>query len=761
MNNFLRVNPLTLEEKTLSCFQKRGSFLSQNKFSLGRFVLFSFLFFGLVHCSSGPSARTSRSARYAKAKPNPIINSSSDQPWRPKEKHTIPVVMNPRVKRWVNAFNGPLRKSFSKWVWRIGLYGPTLEQILIEEGAPPDLIYLSMIESGFNMTALSHASAAGPWQFIGSTGRMYGLNRDFFVDQRSDFFKATRAAAKHLKDLHKIYGDWYLAFAAYNAGPGKVNQAIKRGRSKDYWHLSSSRSRLFRQETKDYVPKILAALHIVKNYSRYGYSKNSFGNPLAYERVTVPDATDISVIAKSAKTSPEIIRTLNPSLNVGITPPGQQFSVYIPKGAADEFKSRYSRIPSSKRVSSLTYKTGHGESLSSISHKYKVSLASLNKLNSYPSGKKLRAGTTVRLPATNASLLSLAKAGYTSGQGQSKTVVKYYRVRPGDTLSKIAHRHRTSVSKIAKLNHIGPKKGLRVGQKIKVYQQGTVKQYASSGSFVPGASIASFASASNIDNTPTKLSGVAHIIMQETPSSNGSKQITFVDTQDSENNAEEQDTPFLLATAEEFTSDTEDQPALIKTIEGEVFSAEAKDKEKQNISEKKTKPHYYTVKKGDTLSIIARKHDITINALKALNGLKSNNIHVRQKLAVSKPEKVTRIESSYYVVKKGDSLSQIAENNHITVQNLKSLNQLQGNEIRLGQKLRIKGQIGKTNPVRPNTMSESTDKKAKIIVHKVRPGETLWSLAKKYKVKVSDIKKWNRLTTNTVKTHQNLKIEKS
>jgi membrane-bound lytic murein transglycosylase D len=341
----------------------------------------------LSACSTGSqSQRVYSSKKLA----NAALKNADSNPWRPTQKNSIPVVVNEPVQKWVRLFNGSLRNNFSRWIGRLGYYGPTIEGVLDDEGVPRDLIYLAMIESGFNLSAKSHASAVGPWQFIASTGRMYGLNNGPFVDDRSDLVTASRAAARHLKDLYKIYGDWYLAFAAYNAGPGKVNQAIKRGGTTDYWRLSSSRSRLFRQETKDYVPKVLAALHIVKNYKKYGYNESSFSEPMQFDRVTIPDATDVAAIAKSAGTTEDVIRGLNPALVIGITPPNQGFEVYIPKGAKEEFYRRYEALPSNERVSSIQYRTGKKDTLATVASRYGVSVGQIAKQNGKNSKQKIK-----------------------------------------------------------------------------------------------------------------------------------------------------------------------------------------------------------------------------------------------------------------------------------------------------------------------------------------------------------------------------------
>lgn len=684
-------------------------------------ICLSFLSLFLFQCSSG-SKRSSYSPRNYPAK---TIRKSPSQPWRPTSKHSIPVVMNSRVKQWIKAFNGPLRSSFKRWIYRIGLYGPTIEKVLIEEGAPRDLIYLSMIESGFNMQALSHASAVGPWQFISSTGKMYGLKQDFFVDDRQDLILATRAAARHLLDLHKKYNDWNLAFAAYNAGPGNVNKAMRRNRSKNYWRLSR-----LPKETRHYVPKILAALHIVKNYRRYGYSSRSFGDPLDFEQVIVPDATDVTVIAKSAGTTTDEIIKLNPSLKVGITPPGARFAVYIPRGARDEFESRYTRIPPSQRVSYLQYKTGRRETISSIAKKYKMSSSTLASLNKQSANRRLKTGTVIRIPANEKTLKIMA--ANTSGGYKNK--VYYYKVRRGDTLSRIARKYSTSTSKIAKWNRLRSKSNIRIGQRLKIYRRVKVKSS-------PGSLLATY----KPSEKKSRLSGVAHVIMTELK--DGSTQFVIADSYDDSDD----DWTQLEAIEPELTDAPAktDIPLIVKTMDGETIDQV---QEAKPVKPTKPKRVVHVVKRGENLSLIASKYDVTVGYIKKKNRLSSNMLKAKQRLVIQgggvsrSVAQQSQPEQTYYTVRSGDNLIAIAKRHRLYVSDIKAWNGLKSSSIRVGQKLKLKG---------------VSSPRYKTLTHKVRPGDTLWSLSKKYGVKISDIKRWNQLNSNTLRANQTLKINRS
>lgn len=500
--------------------------------------------------------------------------------------------MNSQVKKWVNLFNGRLRSSFQKWVYRIGLYGPTIEDVLAAEGLPKDLIYLAMIESGFSLKAYSRAAAVGPWQFIRSTGRLYGLESDFFADDRSDLVTSTRAAARHLKDLYNTYGDWYLAFAAYNAGGGKINRAIRSTRSKDYWKLAHSR--YLRRETKEYVPKILAALHIVKNYTKYGYSSRDFGQPLQFEQVMVPDATDITVIAKSADADVETIRELNPALTSGITRPDQKTAVYIPKGKKSLFEKRYSAIPTNKRVQNLSHNVERGEDLQSIARLYGISPLELANENNMPTNHQLSPGQSIQIPADKKVLLAMA-----SSPGPSAGAAVYYRVKRGDTLSRIAKKFHTKSARIAKLNRLHVNSKLRVGQRLKVEQR------LASRTPVRALSVASAQSSSP---SGERLSGVAHIILDDQTDS------FFYD----ETEEETPDLSGLIAMSEDFDSSTEETPSIVRLTE-----------------EDSQKPKYHLVKKGETLWSLSKRYGVTVSAIKKLNKMTSNRIHANQKLKIS------------------------------------------------------------------------------------------------------------------------------
>jgi membrane-bound lytic murein transglycosylase D len=238
--------------------------------------------------------------------------------------YEIPLEMNEHVERWIEFFTtGKGRTRFRIYLERSGAYEDMIRQRLREAEMPEDLLYLAMIESGMNPNAYSRAHAVGLWQFIKGTGRRYDLEIGYWLDERRDPFKATDAAVAHLGDLYEQFGSWYLAAAAYNAGSGKVTRGIKKTGSSDFWDLADAR--VLRSETRNYVPKLIAATTIAKNPEKYGFADVERAQPMEFDVVGVPDATSFDVLADAAGTSEDEIRRLNPQYVRDSLRPGPAF----------------------------------------------------------------------------------------------------------------------------------------------------------------------------------------------------------------------------------------------------------------------------------------------------------------------------------------------------------------------------------------------------------------------------------------------------
>jgi len=314
-------------------------------------------------------------------------------------RYDIPIVINDKVRKWIHYFTNNGRSTFEIYLTRSGRFDSFMKDILREEGVPQDLLYLALIESGFSTHAYSRAKAAGPWQFIRSTGKLYGLKRNWWLDERRDPEKSTRAAARYLKKLHADFGDWYLAMAAYNGGPGRVRRAIKKSRSYDFWKIAAPRKRYLRSETKNYVPKFIAAALIAKNPHRFGFRRIRYAEPLEYETVRVKGPLDLEVAADLIGVSGYELKGLNPELSRGITPK-YTYTLNIPLNTKQQFKLAYAQLPPEKRLRIAYHKVRRGESIWKISKRYGVSknaLLAANGLNKR-SARRIRPGRRLVIP---------------------------------------------------------------------------------------------------------------------------------------------------------------------------------------------------------------------------------------------------------------------------------------------------------------------------------------------------------------------------
>ncbi|MDW8465892.1 MAG: transglycosylase SLT domain-containing protein [Chloroherpetonaceae bacterium] len=296
-------------------------------------------------------------------------------------KTQIPIELNAEVKKFITYFskNAKMHIIFQRYLDRAAIYFPTMAQVLAEEGVPPELIYLSIVESGVNPHARSRANAIGMWQFVKGTGRLYGLEGNLWFDERRDVIKSTRSAARHLKDLYQIYGDWYLALAAYNAGGGRVNRALKKSpKKRDFWSLC----KYFRRETRQYVPRYLAATLIAMNPTRFGFTPIEYGAPIEYDEVSIPDCISLSTIADYSGIPLDSLRFLNPELHKNITPPAYRgYKLKVPKGRAADVASAVERIPASERLYFLAHKAKRDESLLTLAKQHRVSPEALRQFN--------------------------------------------------------------------------------------------------------------------------------------------------------------------------------------------------------------------------------------------------------------------------------------------------------------------------------------------------------------------------------------------
>ncbi len=301
------------------------------------------------------------------------------------------------VEKNLGLFSNRIKEKFSLWLSRSGLYLDLMKDILRKKEIPEDMVFLSLIESGFNPNAYSIARAAGPWQFIAGTARRYGLEITWWKDERRDPVKSTAAAADYLKDLYSMFGSWNLAMAAYNAGEGKISKALKRSNADDYWDLLHTRH--IRNETKDYVPKFIAASLIATNPKDFGFDDIEYHEPLIYDEVAVTAPIDLAVAAECAGTDLETIKKLNPELRRWCTPPdAPSYTLRIPEGTKDAFVEKLAAVPEDERFTIERYTVQKGDTLKKIAKRTGVPESAILSLNAMEKIMPMKVGSRIYLP---------------------------------------------------------------------------------------------------------------------------------------------------------------------------------------------------------------------------------------------------------------------------------------------------------------------------------------------------------------------------
>ncbi len=374
----------------------------------------------------------------------------------------IPLVRTKQVDQYIKYFQTKGRKQFQIWLDRYAKYKDLILPILKEHEMPEELIYLAMIESGLNPKAYSKAKASGMWQFIYSTGKNYGLKRDWYRDERRAPEKATHAACLYLKDLYKQFDNWYLALAAYNCGAGRVSRASKIHQTYDFWQMHS-----LPRETRNYLPYFLSAAIIARSPEAYDFKVPKNVEPFQYETITLEKSADISVLARVAGLKPNILREYNPELRQSATPTESGYQLKLPLGKKDDFMLAWNAIPEEERFAPqfIVHRVRFGESLWTISKKYNVSIHDLAAVNKIRNRNKVRVGQKLNVPMKGGQVWGNGDNG--GPPGHTKRI---YRVKRGDTLGQIAENYGTRASKIRRWNNM--KYGshlIHAGQKLVIW----------------------------------------------------------------------------------------------------------------------------------------------------------------------------------------------------------------------------------------------------------------------------------------------------
>ena len=399
-----------------------------------------------------------------------------------------------RVVYWMDYFTGRARWHFERYLERLGRYDGMIRARLTAAGLPQDLIYLAMIESGFNQLARSRAGAVGLWQFMPGTARRYGLTVDAWVDERRDPYEATLAATRMLSELNSRFGSLWLAAAAYNSGPGRIQRGLQRydleAENGDEAYFAMSEGRFLRRETRDYVPKLIAAALLAKEPERYGFTGLDRWTPLRWDSVQVPFAVGLDVVARLAGASRDDIEELNARYYRGVTPPDRTVWVRVPRGTADSVASRVAVLPVKDRVTVVTHIVSRGETLSHIGQRYGVSVADIKSANHLRSSR-LSVGQRLIVPTSGAHRWSTVSTrepvrtvhrtrGASAASG-SRTAARasapvsrgtasrrVHMVRSGESLWSIARDNQVSVSDLARANGLSTRTTLHPGQAIRL-----------------------------------------------------------------------------------------------------------------------------------------------------------------------------------------------------------------------------------------------------------------------------------------------------
>lgn len=490
----------------------------------------------------------------------------------------IPITVNAEVEKWVRYFNGPGRKYYARWLSRSTRYRPMMYRELEAAGLPRDLVYLSMIESGYNAHAYSHAAAAGLWQFIPSTAKLYKLRVDWWVDDRRDPEASLTAAITFLSELHRMFGSWELAWAAYNGGPGRIRRSIAKAGTKDFWKIAEGP--YLHSETDNYVPKIMAAAIIGKHPERYGFTDIRYQDELVYETAKVDGSVSLEVLARAANTSVDQLKALNPALRRFATPP-EGYHVRLPVGARDRVAAALKEIPVEKRVTVARHTVSRGETLSLIAERYGVSVHDLSQANGLKNVDRIYVGMSLVVPVAGAAPQRVAAAATPQRRTDATPPkVTSHTVRRGDTLSGIASRHRVSVDDLRKWNGLSGTTIL-VGQTLKVH-----------GSGAPASTSGGSSKTYTVQRGDT-LSGIA--------------------------------ARHNVRTADLQRWNGIQDPSTIRIGQTLKIGGAAAPSSSWST---------YTVKSGDSLGAIATRNGCTVQQLKEWNGLSSTVIHPGQKLKI-------------------------------------------------------------------------------------------------------------------------------
>lgn len=620
---------------------------------------------------------------------------------------SLPLELNDRVLQEIYYFTEVVPSFINSSLTRKTAYDSLIYGILREYEMPEDLIFLSLVESGFKVRAYSRAKASGLWQFIPATGERYGLKSDFWVDMRRNPEMATRAAAAYLTFLHNEFDDWLLAMAAYNCGEGRVRRLIREkmadstweeGRKVTYWDLALPK------ETMHYVPRILAAMVIGHFPEHYGIEvKQTY---LAkYDTVTVTDCLPISEIARALKISEDSVHALNMELIKWSTPPDvPSYLLRIPPGTRDKFIAAYDKMDKNKFPRWHYHKVKRGENLGGIAKQYSVKVADIQDANHMKKSTRLKAGQQLLIPLPPSA--SGNGSSPSAKKSSDKKKVRTHIVKENENMASVARRYGVSVANIRRWNNLDETAQLQVDQELYVSE--------------PPA-----------EATPMPTGNASKAVASPRVVKNGKYEVRAGDSY--ANIAEY----FGVSTEELLLKNGGDRTRLKVGQVLLIPEVKKQDKKLEKNAEKSKKDNAKDAKKNE------------------------KNVKKDEKTAKDAKKNEKKVEKqgnkTVYVVSSGDNLSVIAKKTGVSVQNLKDWNGLKSDRIDVGQKLQL---VAPAKNAKADSKSKNDTKKVAKRTHTVKKGESLWDIAKKYGVTIEDLVKWNKLNGTRIQAGQSLQVEK-
>ncbi len=567
-----------------------------------------------------------------------LVSIDEDTPKKIIKTTSVPLVINGHVEQNIAFFQGRGRRHFEHWLREGGKYFPIMKKAFHEENVPEELIYLSMIESGLNPVARSWAKAVGLWQFIKGTGKLYGLDGNFWYDERRDFEKASYAAARHLKDLYNEFGDWYLALAAYNSGAGRVYRAIRKSNSQDFWKLRPNLPR----ETRHYVPQYIAVTAMALDPGSYGFEITP-ADPLVYDHAVVNESIDLSVLARCAETDIKTMKDLNPELLRSCTPPGYKgYEIRIPAGKSEIFRQNYSNIPDDLKRDWIVHNVKRRETLGSIAKRYGVTSTMIAEANHLTSHKiSVGKSLVIPIPATSKnhaseiaeetidkpSKHSLRKARLSAEAKSGKTKL-FYRIRKGDTLGKLAGWFGVRISDIRLWNEIPYGSSIKAGAKLALWiPNDEVEKYSKLIDMPESEHTQLLASSTNeqSENSQSKHSGSYWLKYRVKTGDNLGKIAKRYSVASEDIRKWNGLSSTIIKVGQELEISIDGNGS----VQSRQIAITQKDSTKGN------KGVTYTVKRGDTLEKIASNFGVSISQLRSWNKLRGTLIVIGQEIVIN------------------------------------------------------------------------------------------------------------------------------